>query len=242
RALSWLLPTDNHFWSAYSPIIKILGDSYALRLIHERIGQHLALKPLDKVLDLGCGNGLWIKEALQAGVARAVGVDYEEKMLAVARRNCPAAEFSRANLNEALPFANGEFTKIAEILVLGYLKNQALHISESWRVLAPGGTLAVVTPKEGASFYQVLKWEAKQRQAEKAIIKNIKRLPLGLAAASFGKIAELKAKIGEWHFYQRDELITAYRRAGFEIINCEPVYADQAWLLIVRRPIDSPLV
>jgi len=235
RLLRTLLPEDRTFWKLYSPVIRILRDSHEHRLIRQKMSQYLNLSKSDKVLEEGCGKAVWLSE-VQARVAETIGVDGELGMLREARSVSPRSRFVLANLDQDLPFRSEHFTKIGSILVEGYLRKPELLRSESFRVLAPGGMMAVVTPRKGARFFRVLSAEAKQRKQEQTVVDNLRKLPLAVIAVIFGKMAELKAVIGDWHFYEKEELMEAYRRAGFEIVACESVYAEQAWLLVIKKP------
>jgi len=236
QALRAVLPSDKNFWKVYSPIIRILKDSQEHRLIREKIGRYLHVGRQDKVLEEGCGNAIWLAE-IEKQAAATFGLDIETRMMTAAKSAAPGARFVRADLNEGVPFQEGSFHKIGSILVEGYLRDDQVSRTENFRVLKDGGLLAVVTPRRGARFIKVLVAEAKRRKAEQTLVQNLRRLPLAIIAIIFGKIAELKAVIGDWHFYDQDQLKEKYRQAGFEIVACESVYADQAWLLVVRKPV-----
>ncbi|MCU0640638.1 MAG: class I SAM-dependent methyltransferase [Candidatus Margulisbacteria bacterium] len=235
RALRAVLPTDANYWRVYAPVIKILKDSHEHQLIREKVNRSLHLNGQDTVLEAGCGNALWLAE-ISSKVKLAVGLDHTGEMLAVAKKNLPGALFVQGDLNAPLPIQSGALTKIGSILVEGYLHNDQLSREENFRALAPGGLIAVVTPRRGARFFKVLAAEARHRQEEQSVLRNLRKLPLALIAIIFGKIAELKAVIGDWHFYDQAQLRERYQKAGFEIVACESVYADQAWLLIARKP------
>jgi SAM-dependent methyltransferase len=49
------------------------------RFINERIFSELALRPSDRLVDIGCGDGTLLKLALQAGVRAAVGLNSTEE-------------------------------------------------------------------------------------------------------------------------------------------------------------------
>lgn len=53
-----------------------------------------------RVLDAGCGTGLPTSRQLMAAGLQVLGVDISDGMLALARRNVPAAEFHRLDLLE----------------------------------------------------------------------------------------------------------------------------------------------
>jgi SAM-dependent methyltransferase len=103
----------------------------------------LALRPADRLLDIGCGGGLLLRDALASG-ARVTGLDHSEEMVRLARERAPAAavELGRA---ERLPFADGAFTAIAMAIVFFFLPDPIGVLRECRRVLEPGGRLALYT-------------------------------------------------------------------------------------------------
>src|SRR4051794_33329170 len=52
-----------------------------------------------RVVDLGCGSGLWLREAVRAGHT-AIGVDSSASMLKIARATAPGATLRRCSLHE----------------------------------------------------------------------------------------------------------------------------------------------
>src|SRR5919106_5634743 len=51
----------------------------------------LALAPEDRLLDVGCGGGLLLRDALASGAAVS-GLDHSEEMVRLARERAPGAE------------------------------------------------------------------------------------------------------------------------------------------------------
>ncbi|MFJ9840884.1 class I SAM-dependent DNA methyltransferase [Kitasatospora sp. NPDC101155] len=122
-----------------------------------RIGGELAYKVVDRALlgvvveeaaggvvaDLGCGPGHvagWLAEQ-GAGV---VGVDLSPRMVELARREQPKAEFRTGDLL-ALPAADGEFAAAVALYSVIHLEPEELlpAFVEMRRVLRPGGVLLV---------------------------------------------------------------------------------------------------
>jgi SAM-dependent methyltransferase len=103
----------------------------------------LDLGPEDRLLDVGCGGGLLLRDALASGAA-ITGLDHSEEMVRLAREQAPGAEVVLGSA-ERLPFANGSFTALSMSIVFFFLADPVAVLRESGRVLAPGGHLAVYT-------------------------------------------------------------------------------------------------
>jgi SAM-dependent methyltransferase/uncharacterized OsmC-like protein len=103
----------------------------------------LELRAGDRLLDLGCGGGLLLRDALAAG-ATVTGLDHSEEMVRLARRRAPGAEVVLGSA-EQLPFASAAFTAIAMSVVFLFLPDPLAVLRECRRVLAPGGRLALYT-------------------------------------------------------------------------------------------------
>ncbi len=104
-----------------------------------------------RVLDLGCGDGLLLEllAARSPGPGRAVpalaGLDLSPEELALARRR---PGLGRADLRvgraQQLPFPDGRFDGCVSHMALMLMSEMERVAAEVARVLAPGGTLAVV--------------------------------------------------------------------------------------------------
>lgn len=107
----------------------------------------LALTPTDYLLEVGCGGGALLKEALQSG-CRAAAVDHSPDMVQAARdANHHAVATGCLEVLEAdahcLPFSDNTFTSAVMTGVLGFLSDPVKILSEIRRVLCEGGRLIV---------------------------------------------------------------------------------------------------
>lgn len=103
----------------------------------------LELKARDRLLEVGCGGGLLLREALAAG-ATATGLDHSEEMVRLARELAPGAEVISGSA-ERLPFSEASFTAVAMSIVFMFLPDPLAALRECRRVLLPGGRLAIYT-------------------------------------------------------------------------------------------------
>jgi SAM-dependent methyltransferase len=120
---------------------------YGAEDIHEfarrAILDELALGPSDNLLDVGCGGGLLLRDALATG-ASATGLDHSEEMVGLARERAPGSRAVQASA-ENLPFEDATFTAVAMSIVLFFLADPVGVLGECHRVLRPGGRLASYT-------------------------------------------------------------------------------------------------
>jgi ubiquinone/menaquinone biosynthesis C-methylase UbiE len=107
------------------------------------------LRPGDRVLDLGCGEGAFSGLALEGGAGSVIGADVAEAALVRARRAHPRLSFLRVDPDRSLPFADNEFELVWASEVIEHIGDTAVWLSEVRRVLVPGGRLAMTTPDHG---------------------------------------------------------------------------------------------
>jgi SAM-dependent methyltransferase len=103
----------------------------------------LALGPADHLLEVGCGGGLLLRDALVTG-ASVTGLYHREEMVVLARKRAPGADVVLAKADR-LPFADGAFSAIAMSVVFFFLEDPVGVLHECRRVLRRGGPVAVYT-------------------------------------------------------------------------------------------------
>ena len=98
----------------------------------------------DHVLDVACGTGVLTREvAHYAGPAgSATGLDLDPGMLTVARTLSRDLRWLHGSAEE-LPFADASFDVVVSQFGLMFVPDRPRALSEMWRVLKPGGRLAV---------------------------------------------------------------------------------------------------
>lgn len=97
------------------------------------------------VLDLGCGDGLYLPE-LGAHGACVYGVDRSRVALARAAAAAPDAVLRETGSGERLPLDDNSVDRVWCCDALEHVIDTQTVLSETRRVLRPGGELLVVTP------------------------------------------------------------------------------------------------
>jgi SAM-dependent methyltransferase len=95
------------------------------------------------MLDRCCGAGLIAGEAAARG-AVVTGLDFSPAMLAEARAAHPALHFAEGDA-EAMPFPDASFDAVVSSFGIHHLPRPERALAEAFRVLRPGGALAITT-------------------------------------------------------------------------------------------------
>jgi SAM-dependent methyltransferase len=109
-----------------------------------RVAEAAGLAPGEAVLDVACGTGVLAREAARrvAPYGSVTGLDRNEGMLAVARRIAPGIGWTHGRA-ENLPFGAASFDAVVSQFGLMFFEDRSTALREMWRVLRPGGRLAV---------------------------------------------------------------------------------------------------
>jgi SAM-dependent methyltransferase len=108
-----------------------------------------SLKQGETVVDLGSGGGLDVFLAARAvgPEGRAIGIDMTEEMVGLARRNAASGGYGNVAFHlapiEAMPLDSGSVDCVISNCVLNLVEDKDAALAEIYRVLKPGGRLAV---------------------------------------------------------------------------------------------------
>jgi SAM-dependent methyltransferase len=106
-----------------------------------------------RLLDLGCDDGAntsRFAEVAGAGAVHGVEIVHDRAELARAR----GIEVAEASLNEPLPYPDDSFDVVVSNQVIEHLADTDRFVSETRRVLRPGGT-AIISTENLASWHNI---------------------------------------------------------------------------------------
>lgn len=119
----------------------------------------------DSILEIGMGNGAFVKELCSRADINYTGCDYSEDMVALATKNNQdlvdkgKAAFVRADAAN-MPFADGSFNKIFTINTIYFWDDAPAIIAEIKRVLKNDGKLIIgMRPKGLMETYPMTKYD-----------------------------------------------------------------------------------
>jgi 2-polyprenyl-3-methyl-5-hydroxy-6-metoxy-1,4-benzoquinol methylase len=138
-----------------------------------------------RVLDAGCGPGLYSEELLARG-ADLVAIDASEAMVELARKRLGTrARVLRSDLSEPLPFADAAFDLVVCALVIHHVADRAACLREFFRVLTPGGHVVLSTQhpttdwlRKGGSYFETKEEEDTWHRGDRAYAVRFWREPL----------------------------------------------------------------
>lgn len=218
-------------WNGYAPHYRAFSN---LRWLYGGFRRKMkkALIPCENgvVLDGGCGPGPNFETIIEALKPRLlIGLDFSKEMLKEAEkvraglngRNDCEIKLVEADLDQRFPFPDNHFDAQIYHLVLYYLPYGGWKraIPETFRVAKPGGYVVTTDFLEGYTFRKTVGggW----RPVALALM-EILRFPTYIhfmkkVRPILLKIQELEEE-GILEFPSKEELITAFEKAGFERI------------------------
>jgi SAM-dependent methyltransferase len=94
-----------------------------------------------RVLDIGCGSGVYLRAAADRG-AEVAGLDASATLLAIARTRVPEADLRQGDM-QLLPFEDDAFDVVSGFNSFFFAADMGAALREAGRVAKPGGTVLV---------------------------------------------------------------------------------------------------
>jgi SAM-dependent methyltransferase len=133
----------------YDEVWEVLPEGLEPPLYERRRAFLLShVRPGDRVLDLGCGEGAFCGELARAG-AEPIGMEIAPAALERARRRHPGLRFELTAAHGPIPLEDSAVDVVWSSEVIEHVPDTARWLSEVRRVLRSGGRLLLTTPYHG---------------------------------------------------------------------------------------------
>ena len=199
-------------------LLKIIGYPYPPRRNEAR----LVIKELDpkhgeKILDVGCGDGIFTNDLIKRGYD-ITGLDISDGALKIAKERAQKMELETAKVKYIkasagkMPFKDNSFDKIFSISTFEHIKDDDAAFKECVRVLKPGGIfiLSVPTPKIMPSIKYALKFS---KNVKKALFNSVVAKSSG--TEDYRQL--LDKKYSHYRNYTLEMINTKCEKSGFKI-------------------------
>lgn len=134
-------------------------------LINHHTIEALGLTPGNKLLEIGMGNGYFVKDILSNDkFINYSGCDFSENMVESSRKhNSEFIEKGQANFHvgnaEQLPYSNESFCKVFTVNTIYFWEDSRLVLAEIFRVLEPGGQVFIsLRPNRVMKYFPFIKY------------------------------------------------------------------------------------
>jgi ubiquinone/menaquinone biosynthesis C-methylase UbiE len=169
------------------------------------------------ILDCACGRGFYLNYYRYVSDVKLVGLELDTDIIRKAQRNVghlPDVTLTQANMY-TLPFPDNHFHGVILSEILEHIDDDVRGLREVFRVLKPGGVVAITVPNANYPFL----WDPLNKTLETLFKTKIRRGPLAGLWANHVRL------------YTWDALRTAVTEAGF-IIEAERAFTHYSFPFI----------
>lgn len=244
-----------HDWDAYAQHYDCLNHLTPYQELQRTVAQEMLSFPGRNILNAACGTGNLEQELCWSAAKKPMavyGIDSSKEMILRAKEKKLFGlhvHFSHLSLEGRLPFAHDTFDQVASINTLYAVKDPEKVLREFSRLIAPGGFLFLVTPKENYQNGLILKKHCRSEkpdhywvdahhslEREELLIREaINDVDIQEEMIAVARFNRQISKTASFHFFSEQVLTSLVEQNGFHIFCCRPIYADQGLFLVAQK-------
>lgn len=163
------------------------------------------VQPTDEmvILDMPCGRGFYLNMFDYVSDCTIVGAELDWPVIQMAQRNLSDTAIPLHNANiYALPYASNSFDAVIYSEILEHLDDDVAALREAYRVLKPGGVIAITVPHANYPF----SWDPINKTLETLFDTHIQHGPLAGLWANHVRL------------YTMNELVSSAQMAQLEVV------------------------
>ena len=113
------------------------------------------LRRVEKILDAGCGEGIFERYFFQKYTSKVYGIDISKKNILKCRKTLPSGKFLVGDIHN-IPFPDNFFDLVFINAVLHHIEEIDVVLREIKRVLRRNGFMIIIEPNRFNPFYLIL--------------------------------------------------------------------------------------
>jgi arsenite methyltransferase len=194
----------------------------------------LNLKTGDHVIDVGSGNGIFVRDVLEivGSSGHACGTDISEIMVGLAQNICPGAIFIKGDATE-LPVDDESYDVLTTSQLLCFVGDVPAALRDFHRVLKPGGRMLILDTDWGSLIWNCRNQKLMSRAIElfTSPLLNLhtpRSLSKQITGAGFQSLDRHSFSVINWN---RDSDSYSEQCAGFirQMMDSSPDFTQEDW-------------
>ena len=215
-------------WREYASVFELMET---VPFVQELRDRHVrTVSGFDRVLDAGCGPGLYLGE-LARNVREVVGIDSDYSMLSIAAHRLRESSNVALYLGEvvALPFDDSYFDGVISNNVVHFLEDPDKFFREIVRVVKPNGVISISSARHGVSVEAIILAAQVHFNSMNLDADTRRKIEL-LADSNRRMLAHVK------HLFESDQIAEKLQiEHGCSVISHEIAYVVQSFYVVAIK-------
>jgi len=232
---------DTKFWKKYFQVYDLLNVVQPYDSLLSVLCDSVEPKNGKIILDAGAGTGNLAVKMVNRG-AEVVGLDFSTEGLEIFKKKLPNSKTIIHDLNKSLPFPDNYFDGLVSNNTIYTLpeNNRPAIFKEFYRVLKPGGKIAIANVHKGFKPFKIytehIKWSVKNKGIFSTIAQMFELAIPTIKIFYYNYLIKKENKNSQYSFVEIGEQKKLLESAGFNNVSEDRyVYAGQGILNVAAK-------